>query len=194
MLVEPCEGELHARFFGGWEETRHQSAMPRGAGRLPPTRQERNVLDHLPERDRDSVKRRLRQAWQETDHDIALEQLTALALELDRPHPGAAASPREGMEETLTVIRLGITGKLQRTLQSTNPCESMISTVRAINRNVKNWSSGEMAMRWTAAGMLEAETRFRKLEGYRGLANLAVAIERDLTHRRNKELATSLSV
>lgn len=135
---------------------------------------ERNVPDHLPERDRDSVKRRLRQAWQETGHDIALEQLTALALEPDRPHPGAAASLRERMEETLTVIRLGITGKLRRTLQSTNPCESMISTVPAINRNVKNWSSGEMAMRWTAAGMLEAETRFRKVEGYRGLANLAV--------------------
>ena len=82
------------------------------------------------------------------------------------------------MEETLTVTRLGITGKLKRTLQSTNPCESMISTVRAINRNVKNWSSGEMAMRWTAAGMLEAETRFRKVEGYRGLARLAIAIER----------------
>ena len=89
------------------------------------------------------------------------------------------------MEETLTVTRLGITGKLKLTLQSTNPCESMISTVRAINRNVKNWSSGEMCLRWTAAGMLEAETRFRKVEGYRGLANLAVAIERDLTRRRN---------
>ena len=75
------------------------------------------------------------------------------------------------MEETLTVTRLGITGKLKRTLQSTNPCESMISTVRAIHRNVKNWSSGEMCLRWTAAGMLEAETRFRKVEGYRGLAN-----------------------
>jgi transposase-like protein len=158
---------------------------------------ERNVLDHLPERDRDMVKRRLRQAWHETDHDIALEQLTALALELDKPHPGAAASLREGMEETLTVIRLGVTGKLQRTLQSTNPCESMISTVRAINRNVKNWSSGEMALRWTAAGMLEAETRFRKVEGYRGLANLAIAIERDLTRRResaSKELTTTLTV
>jgi transposase-like protein len=155
---------------------------------------ERNILDHLPERDRDIVKRRLRQAWQETDHDIALEQLTALALELDRPHPGAAASLREGMEETLTVIRLGVTGKLQRTLQSTNPCESMISTVRAINRNVKNWSSGEMAMRWTAAGMLEAETRFRKVEGYRGLAQLSIAIERDLARRRKKELATTLTV
>jgi transposase-like protein len=155
---------------------------------------ERNVLDHLPERDRDTVKRRLRQAWQDNDHDIALEQLNALALELDKPHPGAAASLREGMEETLTVTRLGITGKLKRTLQSTNPCESMISTVRAINRNVKNWSSGEMAMRWTAAGMLEAQTRFRKVEGYRGLARLAVAIEHDLTKRRNNELTHTLGV
>jgi putative transposase len=155
---------------------------------------ERNVLDHLPERDRDTVKRRLRQAWQDTDHDIALEQLNTLALELDKPHPGAANSLREGMEDTLTVTRLGITGKLKRTLQSTNPCESMISTVRAINRNVKNWSSGEMALRWTAAGMLEAETRFRKVEGYRGLANLAIAIEHDLTRKRNKELAATLTV
>jgi putative transposase len=158
---------------------------------------QRNVLDHLPERDRDTVKRRLCQAWQETDHDIALEQLNTLALELDKPHPGAASSLREGMEETLTVTRLGITGKLKRTLQSTNPCESMISTVRAINRNVKNWTSGEMCLRWTAAGMLEAETRFRKVEGYRGLANLAIAIERDLTRRRNaasKELITTLTV
>ena len=158
---------------------------------------ERNVLDHLPERDRDTVKRRLRQAWQDNDHDIALEQLNTLALELDKPHPGAASSLREGMEETLTVTRLGITGKLKRTLQSTNPCESMISTVRAINRNVKNWSSGEMALRWTAAGMLEAETRFRKVEGYRGLANLAIAIEHDLTRRRNaatKEPTTTLTM
>jgi putative transposase len=158
---------------------------------------ERNVLDHLPERDRDTVKRRLRQAWQDNDHDIALDQLNTLALELDKPHPGAASSLREGMEETLTVTRLGITGKLKRTLQSTNPCESMISTVRAINRNVKNWSSGEMALRWTAAGMLEAETRFRKVEGYRGLANLATAIEHDLTRRRNaatKEPTTTLAM
>jgi putative transposase len=152
---------------------------------------ERNVLDHLPERDRDAVKRRLRQAWQDTDHDIALEQLNTLALELDRAHPGAASSLREGMAQTLTVTRLGITGKLKRTLQSTNPCESLISTVRAINRNVKNWSSGEMCLRWTAAGMLEAETRFRKVEGYRGLANLAVAIEHDLIRRRQSDTHTS---
>ena len=146
----------------------------------------RNVVEHLPERDREPVKLRLRRAWAETDHDRALEQLNTLALELEHAHPGAAASLREGLEETLTVTRLGITGKLKLTLQSTNPCESMISTVRAIHRNVKHWSSGEMCLRWTAAGMLEAETRFRKVQGYRGLATLAVKIEADLIIRRRQ--------
>ena len=101
------------------------------------------------------------------------------------------------MEETLTVTRLAITGKLELVLQSTNPCESMIGTVRVIQRNVKNWNSGEMCMRWTAAGMLEAEGRFRKVQGYRGLAQLAIHIEADLIRRRNlphTELTTALNV
>ena len=153
---------------------------------------ERNVLDHLPERDRPATKARLRRAWAETDHEKALEQLNKLAIELDRAHPGAASSLREGMEETLTVTRLGITGKLKLTLQSTNPIESMISTVRVIHRNVKHWTSGEMCLRWTAAGMLEAESRFRKVQGYRGLANLAVAIERDLLRHRQSVTHTSI--
>ena len=158
---------------------------------------QRNVLDHLPDRDRQAVKARLRRAWKETDHDQALEQLNTLALELDHAHPGAASSLREGMEETLTVTRLGITGKLKLTLQCTNAIESMISTVRVIHRHVKHWTSGEMCLRWTAAGMLEAETRFRKVQGYRGLANLAVVIERDLTRRRDtahQELTATLAV
>ena len=152
---------------------------------------ERNVLDHLPERDRQTVKTRLRRAWKETDHDVALEQLNTLALELDRAHPGAAAFLREGMEETLTVTRLGITGKLKLTLQSTNPRESMISTVRVIHRNVKHWTSGEMCLRWTAAGILKAESRFRKVEGYRGLAGLAVKIEHDPLRNRQPDTHTS---
>jgi transposase-like protein len=153
---------------------------------------ERNVLAHLPERDRQPVKARLRRAWQETDHNHALEQLNTLAVELDHAHPGAASSLREGIEETLTVTRLGIDGKLKLTLQSTNPCESMISTVRVIHRNVKNWSSGDMCLRWTAAGMLEAETRFRKVQGYRGLANLAVKIEHDLLRHRDQTRQTTI--
>jgi len=141
---------------------------------------ERNVLDHLPERDRPPVKRRLRAAWAEADHGRARERLRALAADLDRSHPGAAGSLREGLEETLTLTQLGIGGSLKRTLESTNPCESMIECVRRTSRNVKRWSSGEMAMRWTAAGMLEAEKQFRKVIGYRDLAKLAVAIEHDL--------------
>ncbi len=142
---------------------------------------ERNVLDHLPERDRAGVKRRLRAAWKLSDHRPAIERLEALADELAHSHPGAAASLREGMAETLTVTRLGIRGALKRTLESTNPCESMIECVRRTSRNVKRWQSGDMALRWTAAGMLEAEQQFRKVIGYRDLAKLAIAIERDLT-------------
>jgi transposase-like protein len=145
---------------------------------------ERNVLDHLPERERPQVKQRLRRAWALEDYRQALDQLRMLARELERSYPGAAGSLREGMEETLTLTRLGVSGNLKRTLESTNPCESMIEIVRRTQRNVKRWSSGEMALRWTAAGMLEAEKQFRKIIGYRDLATLAVAIERDHDRRQ----------
>jgi transposase-like protein len=141
---------------------------------------ERNVTQHLLERDRPPIKARMRKAWRETEYPRALEQLTRLADELEHKHPGAAGSLREGMDETLTVIKLGIRGKLRRTLESTNPCESMIDTVRTTQRNVKHWSSGEMGLRWTAAGMLEAEKQFRKVIGYTQLPQLAIAIERRL--------------
>ena len=141
---------------------------------------ERNVLDHLPERDRPTVKQRLRRAWALDDHDRALDQLRVLARDLDHSYPGAAGSLREGMEETLTLARLGVSGNVKRTLESTNPCESMIEIVRWTQRNVKRWSSGEMALRWTAAGMLEAERQFRRVIGHADLAKLAIAVERDL--------------
>lgn len=157
---------------------------------------ERNVLGHIAERDRPQVRARLRRAWRETDYQRALQQLQALATELERTHPGAAGSLREGMEETLTVIALGIRGKLRRTLESTNPCESMIDTVRTTQRNVKHWSSGEMGLRWTAAGMLEAEKQFRKVIGYTDLPRLAVAIERrlHLHHPTTQQAAIALTV
>lgn len=151
---------------------------------------ERNVTDHLPERERPAVKQRLRRAWALDDHARALDQLKALASELERTYPGAAASLREGLEETLTLTRLGVSDNLKRTLESTNPCESMIEIVRRTQRNVKRWSSGEMALRWTAAGMLEAERQFRKIIGYRDLATLVVAIERENDRRAHAATRT----
>jgi putative transposase len=150
---------------------------------------ERNVTDHLPERDRPLVKQRLRRAWALDDHAHTLDQLRLLAGELEHAYPGAAGSLREGMEETLTLTRLGSPARSSARWRSTNPCESMIEIVRRTQRNVKRWSSGEMALRWTAAGMLEAERQFRRIIGYRDLTTLVVAIERDLIARRHTDTA-----
>ena len=139
---------------------------------------ERNVCDLLPERDRDQVRARIRAAWSLTDPELARDRLELLASELDRTWPDAAGSLREGMPETLTLMGLGITGQLAKTLSSTNPCESMIEIVRYTQRNVKRWRDGDMRKRWTAAGMLVAEQQFRRIIGYRDLAKLVIAIER----------------
>ena len=141
---------------------------------------ERNVIDHLPAADQQVVRGRLRSAWGLDDHRLAIERLKILARELDRSCPGAAASLREGLEETVTVQRLDASERLRRTLSSTNPCESMIEIVRKTQRNVKRWQGGDMRLRWTAAGMLEAEHQFRRIIGYRDLARLAVAVEREV--------------
>jgi putative transposase len=143
---------------------------------------ERNVCDLLPERDRDQVRARMRAAWSLTDPELARQRLELLASELTRTWPDAAGSLREGMADTLTLMRLGIGGKLAQTLCSTNPCESMIEIVRYTQRNVKRWQDGDMRKRWTAAGMLLAEQQFRRLIGYRDLAKLVIAIERHALH------------
>ena len=146
------------------------------------------MLDHLPERERPWVRRKLRAAWDDPDHRAALRALEALASGLERPHPGAASSLREGMAETLTVTRLGLHGRLKATMASTNPCESMIDIVRATQRHVKRWRDGEMRLRWTAAGMLEAERQFRRVRGHRELTLLLAALRREVNP--NEEAAT----
>ena len=123
----------------------------------------------------------MRAAWSLTDPELATQRLELLASELDRTWPDAAGSLREGMADTLTLMRLGITGNLAATLCSTNPCESMIEIVRSTQRNVKRWQDGDMRKRWTAAGMLVAEQQFRRIIGYRDLAKLVIAIERHAT-------------
>jgi len=146
---------------------------------------ERNVCDLLPERDRPRVLARIRGAWALTDAKTAEQQLEVLAGELERTWPDAGASMREGLSETLTLIRLGVTGNLSKTLCSTNPIESMIEIVRNTQRNVKRWQDGDMRKRWTAAGMLQAEQQFRRIVGYSDLAKLVTAIERHSLDDKN---------
>jgi transposase-like protein len=139
---------------------------------------ERNITDLLPERERPAILARIRGAWALSNPLLAQERLELLASELDRTWPDAAGSLREGMSDTLTLMRLGIDGQLAKTLSSTNPCESMIEIVRYTQRNVKRWRDGDMRKRWTAAGMLVAEQQFRRIIGYRDLAKLVIAVER----------------
>ena len=157
-------GPLPARPGPGSRNALTGSAAPQPGNRAesvtPTTTHSSSDRPHLPERDRPPVKRRLRGAWAQTSRSAAADRLGQLADELARSHPGASASLREGLEETITVQRLGITGKLKRTLDSTNPCESMIECVRRSSRNVKHWQNGDMALRWTAAGCSKPSVSF----------------------------------
>jgi putative transposase len=140
----------------------------------------RNVRDRLPQRLQGPVERRMRAAWHAPSALDAQVQLEALARELDKTHPGAAASLREGMAETLTILRLGVPPTLARTLHSTNPIESMISICREHAGNVKRWQDGQMALRWCAAGMVEAAKQFRRVNGYLHLPALRAALEAEV--------------
>ncbi|MHB1010541.1 MAG: IS256 family transposase [Propionibacteriaceae bacterium] len=137
----------------------------------------RNVRDHLPENMRGPVTKRMRKAYHADSALAAEAQLVALAKELDKTHPGAAGSLREGMAETLIVLRLDLPPTLARTLRSTNAVESMISISRDHSRNVTRWRDGQMALRWCAAGMLEASKQFRRVNGHLHLPALRAALE-----------------
>lgn len=139
----------------------------------------RNVAGHLPKTHRDTVDARLRAAFADPDPASGLRKARRLAAELDKTHPDAAGSLREGLDEMFTVRRLGIDGTLARTLVCTNMIESMISTCRRTSRNVKRWrNEGDMRRRWCAAGMLEAERSFRRLRGHRQMPDLVAALTR----------------
>jgi putative transposase len=139
---------------------------------------ERNVLEHLPQTLRPSVRRVLRQAWASSSADLARRQLERLATSLDAAHPGAAASLREGMEETLTLLALGIEGALYRTLRSTNPIENLNGSVADYTKNVKRWRGGGMILRWVGAALVEASKGVRKSRGHRDLSQLVQALQR----------------
>ena len=127
---------------------------------------------------RPTVTSRMRRAYHADSALAAEAELTALGAELDRTHPGAAGSLREGMAETLTVLRLELPPTLARTFRSTNAIESMISICRDHASNVKRWRDGQMALRWCAAGMVEAGKQFRRVNGHLHLRSLRDTLDR----------------
>jgi putative transposase len=137
-----------------------------------------------------------RQAW-ELDDAKAEWLLHNLARKLDQETPGVAASILEGFGEMLTVNRLKLPARLRRSLACTNSIENMMGTVRRVCRNgftgrldnVKRWRNAAMALRWTAAGMMEAAKGFRRLKAYRLLPILRAALDAHATeHVAIKEI------
>jgi transposase-like protein len=138
----------------------------------------RNVADHLPEKEKAWVDAKLVKAFTHPDPQQGLRNAVHLAGLLEKAYPGAAGSLREGLEEMFTVRRLGIDGRLATTLVTSNPVESMISIARTTNRNVTRWRDGHMVLRWTAAGMLNAQRSFRRIKGYKQMPQLIDALYR----------------
>jgi putative transposase len=138
----------------------------------------RNVQQHLPQKHWQQLSRQLSAAYQETDYERALKSLKTTACWLERLNPDAAASLREGMEETLTVVRLRVPELLRRTLATTNPIESAFSVAENVTRRVKCWRDGDMRQRWCTAGLLRAESKFRRVKGHRHMPQLLKELER----------------
>jgi putative transposase len=137
----------------------------------------RNVKGHVPERHHAELERRLSEAYHETDHATAKRSLEGTARWLDRLNADAGSSLREGLEETLTVVKLGVPGVLRRTLSTTNPIESALSVTRRVTARVTRWRDGDMRRRWCVAGLLRAESKFRRVKGHRHMPTLLNALE-----------------
>src|SRR5271165_1476778 len=136
----------------------------------------RNIIERLPKPLHASVRKALRQAWELDDADKAERLIRNLARRLEQQAPGVAASILEGLDEILTVIRLGLPAELRRSLACTNIIENMMGTVRRVCRNVKRWQDASMALRWTSAAMLEAAKGFRRLKAHKQLPALRMAL------------------
>lgn len=136
----------------------------------------RNVLGHLPKQLHPSIGKGIRDAYSARSKSAAKKRLLTLAAQLENEHPSAAASLREGLDETLALKDVGLPKALERTLSTTNIIENLNGGVRDVTRRVKHWRGGSMIRRWVAAAVLEREASFRRLRGYRGLSKLARAL------------------
>ena len=137
----------------------------------------RNILGHLPDRLHENVKAVLKEAWSLGDAKVAKRSLERLASSLETDHPGAAASVLEGLDATLTLQRLGIGGTLYKKLRSTNAIENLNSGITTYSRNVKRWQGGKMVIRWISAAIVEAEKKFRRVQGWRDIKKLVQALK-----------------
>ena len=143
----------------------------------------RNIAERCPKKYVASVRTRLRKAWELDDAAEAERLIRNIARRIEKEAPGVSGSLPEGLDDILTVNRLGLPPELRRSLACTNAVENMQGTIRRVTRNVKHWRDASMALRWAAAGMMEAQAGFRRLKAHRQLPSLRSALaEHDARH------------
>ena len=143
----------------------------------------RDVGDYLAPELARRIDRQLKAAFNDADAARGLKVAKGLAAQLEREHPSAAASLREGLDDMFTVRRLGASDRLARSLSCTNAIESMISTVRLVSSGVKRWSDPAMVRRWVGTGMIEAQRSFRRIKGCRDMQHLVDAVHAEVARR-----------
>lgn len=136
----------------------------------------RNVVEHLPDAMHANTKRVIRQAYKTKEIDRARRQLENLANALEKDHPSAAASVREGLDETLTIKKFNLPDALTRTLSSTNAIENINGGIRHVCKRVRRWKGGTMILRWVGAALVEHSRGFRRLRGHAGMRALVAAL------------------
>ncbi len=144
----------------------------------------RNVKEHLPPEHQEAIDARIRTAYKMADYDKARASLELTIRYLENLNPDAARSLREGLEETLTLHKLGVTGLLRKTLSTTNPIESCFSVTRTVTGRVKRWRGGDMLQRWAVAALLRAEKKFRRVQGYREIPKLIAVLQQKSLDRK----------
>jgi len=137
---------------------------------------QRNVVEHLPKEKQGQAIWRLRAAWSKTHPKEAEKELQAIVRWLEGISPMAARSLREGLEETLTLQKLGINARLAQLLSSTNMIESCFAHSGSMTQRIKRWRDGHMVLRWSAATLRYAEKRFRRVRGFEHLTQLEEAL------------------
>ena len=138
---------------------------------------QRNVCEHFGEDQYSHWENKLANAYDLIGYLEAKRALQQIHRELLEVNPSAARSLEEGLEETLTLHRLGVPAPLRKTLRTTNPIESVFDTVRTACRNVKRWRPGDQRERWIGSGLLFAEQKFRGVNGYRELPRLIAILD-----------------
>jgi len=140
-----------------------------------------NVLSYLPDNKADGYRRRMNKAYNIEDYQEAKQNLLDFIDDLKADNMSAARSLKEGLEETLTLHRLGLTVNFKRSFSTTNAIENLNSQLGKYLRNVKKWTNSEQRYRWVASALFEIEQRMRRVNNYKKLHEMRTVLKQEIS-------------